>query len=120
MRTVVDAADGQTDDGNAADDPTVRANALKTKGADGADGADANFLSQSGSEKGVDDMELPEGADVRTIRGVRRKAGALFTDLDRVSEADLYDHTFQMKFISDRQNKEGVKIGPSSTDNPDD
>ena len=49
----------------------------------------------------------------------RRTAGTLFEDLDRVSEADLYNHTFQMKFISDRQNKEGLKIGPSSTDSVD-
>ena len=69
-RTVAGSADDQADDSNAVDDLTVRANPLKTKGADGADGADANFLSQSGSEKGVDDMELPEGADARTIRGV--------------------------------------------------
>ena len=49
----------------------------------------------------------------------RRKAGTLFTDIDKVSEADLYNHTFQMKFIGDRQRKDGVKIGPSSTDNSD-
>ena len=49
----------------------------------------------------------------------RRKAGTLFTDLDRVSEADLYTHTFQMQILSDRRNKEGVKIWPSSKDSPD-
>ena len=68
-RTVAGAADGQADDSNAADDLTVRANPLKNNGTDGADGTDANFLSQSGSEKGADDMELPEGADARNIRG---------------------------------------------------
>ncbi len=70
VRTVAGSADGQADDGNAARGSTVRVNPLKNNGADDADDADANFLSQSGSEKGVDDMELPAGADARTIRGV--------------------------------------------------
>ena len=39
----------------------------------------------------------------------RRKAGTLFTDMDRVSETDMYDHTFQMKMLADRRNKEGLK-----------
>ncbi len=70
-RTVAGSADGQADDGNVASGSTVRANALKTNGADGADGADANPPSQSGSEKaGVEDVGLPGGADARTIRGV--------------------------------------------------
>ena len=34
---------------------------------------------------------------------VRRKAGTLFVDIERVEEADLYTHTFQMKIINDRQ-----------------
>ena len=49
----------------------------------------------------------------------RRKAGTLFVDIERVEETDLYDHTFQMKMIGDRRNKEGVKIGSPSKDNPD-
>ena len=39
----------------------------------------------------------------------RRKAGTLFTDLDRVNEADMYDHTFQMQMLADRRGKEGLK-----------
>jgi hypothetical protein len=68
-RTVAGSADGQADDGNTASGSTVRANPLKTNDMDGADGADANFPSQSGSEKGVDDMELPEGDGARITRG---------------------------------------------------
>ena len=39
----------------------------------------------------------------------RHKAGTLFEDVDRVSEADMYDHTFQMQMLADRRNKEGLK-----------
>ncbi len=49
----------------------------------------------------------------------RRKARTLFEDIDRVSETDIYDHTFQMKMLADRRNKKGLKIGSPSTDNPD-
>ncbi len=51
MRTVGGVADGQTDDGNTASGSTVRANQLKSNAGDGADDADANPPSQSGSEK---------------------------------------------------------------------
>ena len=50
-RTVASSADGQTDDGNTASGSTVRANQLKSNAGDGADDADANPPSQSGSEK---------------------------------------------------------------------
>ena len=49
----------------------------------------------------------------------RRKAGTLFTDVDRVSEADLYNHTFQMQTIADRPKAERSELEPPSTDNPD-
>ena len=41
--------------------------------------------------------------------GERRKAGTLFEDVDRVSEADMYDHTFQMQMLADRRKTEGLK-----------
>jgi hypothetical protein len=53
-RTQASDADANPRDADAngqGDDSTVRDTPLKTNGADGADGADANFLPQSASEK---------------------------------------------------------------------
>jgi hypothetical protein len=50
-RTAVGEADGTTVRTDAADRATVRANPLKSDAADGADGADADSLSQSGADK---------------------------------------------------------------------
>ena len=46
----------------------------------------------------------------------RRKAGTLFLDLDKVSETDMYDHTFQMKMIGDRARERVSKTPSPSTD----